>query len=85
MIKNVVEYTEDEMIMAEFADVMDDVIDEMFNEEEELENEAIEEYMAYGCMDDADIILDQDLEEHPMSEAEIEAPWNPVKITYNIF
>ena len=85
MIRTIEDLTEDEIIMSEFADVMDDLVDHILDEEAELEDEAIEEFMNYGCQDDADIILDQDLEEHPLTEEEINEPWNEAVLKVNVY
>ena len=85
MIRIFEDLTEDEITMHELTDVMDDLVDHIIDEEVELEEDAIEEFMNYGCQDDADIILDQDLEEHPLTEEEINEPWNEAVIKVNVY
>ena len=77
--------TPDEEIMAEMADPFHEAVDHMIDEQEQEEDEAMEEMMSHGGSDDADIILDQSLEENPLTEAEMNTPDDPVSWMINVF
>ena len=61
--------TPDSDIIAEMADPFNEEVDRMVDEEE----------------DDADIILNQSLNENPLTEAEMNAIEDPVTWTINVF
>lgn len=77
--------TPDDDIIAEMADPFNEAVDHMVDEQDQEEDEAMEEMMSHGGSDDADIILDQSLEENPLTEAEINAPDDPVTWMVNVF
>lgn len=77
--------TSDSDIIAEMADPFNEAVDRMIDEETEEEDEAMDEMMSNGGSDDADIILNQSLNENPLSEAEMNAIEDPVTWTVNVF
>ena len=77
--------TPDEDVIAEMADPFNEAVDHMINEQDEEEDEAMDEMMSHGGTDDADIVLDQSLEENPLTEAEMNAPDDPLRWMINVF
>lgn len=77
--------TSDDDLIAEMADPFSEAVDHMVDEEVQEEDEAMEEMMSNGGSDYADIILDQSLEENPLTEAEINSLEDPVTWTVNVF
>lgn len=77
--------TPDSDIIAEMADPFNEEVDRMVDEEEDDEDEAMDEMMSNGGSDDADIILNQSLNENPLTEAEINSIEDPVTWTINVF
>ena len=77
--------TPDDDMIAEMIDPFNEAVDHMVDEEDQEEEEAMEEMMSNGGSDYADIILDQSLEENPLTEAEINSLDDPVIWTINVF
>ena len=77
--------TPDDDMIADLSDSFSEAVDHMVDEEDEDEEEAMEEMMLHGGSDDADIILNQSLEESPLTEAEINSLDDPVTWTINVF
>ena len=77
--------TPDDDMIAEMIDPFNEAVDHMVDEEDQEEEEAMEEMMSNGGSDYADIILDQSLEENPLTEAEINSLDDPVIWTVNVF